>query len=259
MPDNANISVSDRAANRIREIMAREAGPGALRISVAGGGCSGFRYDFEVVAAHERGRSRHREGRRARGHRSGLRALYGGLGDRLCGRSHRRLVQNPQPQRNRVLRLRHVLLALSAAGVLKIATWNVNSIKQREAAAAAWLKQAAPDMLCLQELKCQTEAFPRGTFEDLGYNCAVLGQKSFNGVAILSKYPIDETITRAARRRRGRAGPLYRGGDLAPRRQGNPRRLHLCAERQPRAIAQARLQARLAGAAQGARANSARL
>ena len=79
--------------------------------------------------------------------------------------------------------------------MLKIATWNVNSIKQREAAAAAWLKQAAPDVLCLQELKCQTEGFPRGTFEDLGYNCAVLGQKSFNGVAILSKHPIDETIT----------------------------------------------------------------
>jgi iron-sulfur cluster assembly accessory protein len=50
MPDNANISVSDRAANRIREIMAQEAGQGALRISVAGGGCSGFRYDFEIVA-----------------------------------------------------------------------------------------------------------------------------------------------------------------------------------------------------------------
>jgi len=79
--------------------------------------------------------------------------------------------------------------------VLKIATWNVNSIKQREAACAAWLKQAAPDVLCLQELKCLTEGFPRSTFEDLGYNCAVLGQKSFNGVAILSKYPIDETIT----------------------------------------------------------------
>jgi exodeoxyribonuclease III len=79
--------------------------------------------------------------------------------------------------------------------LLKIATWNVNSIKQREAACAAWLKQAAPDVLCLQELKCQTEGFPRGTFEDLGYNCVVLGQKSFNGVAILSKHPIDETIT----------------------------------------------------------------
>jgi exodeoxyribonuclease-3 len=79
--------------------------------------------------------------------------------------------------------------------MLTVATWNVNSVKQREAACAAWLKQAAPDVLCLQELKCQTGGFPRGTFEDLGYNCAVLGQKSFNGVAILSKHPIGETVT----------------------------------------------------------------
>lgn len=50
MPDNANISVSDRAANRIREIVAEGAGRNALRVSVAGGGCSGFRYDFEIVA-----------------------------------------------------------------------------------------------------------------------------------------------------------------------------------------------------------------
>lgn len=78
--------------------------------------------------------------------------------------------------------------------MLTVATWNVNSIKQREAACAEWLRQAQPDILCLQELKCTTEAFPRGVFEDLGYNCAVKGQKSFNGVAILSKFPIDETI-----------------------------------------------------------------
>ena len=61
-------------------------------------------------------------------------------------------------------------------------------------ACAQWLKRAAPGILCLQELKCTTDGFPRGTFEELGYNCAVLGQKSFNGVAILSKFPIDETI-----------------------------------------------------------------
>ena len=79
--------------------------------------------------------------------------------------------------------------------MLEIASWNVNSIKQREAACAAWLKLAAPDVLCLQELKCLTEGFPRAAFEDLGYNCAALGQKSFNGVAILSKFPIDETVT----------------------------------------------------------------
>lgn len=51
MPNDANISVSERAANRIREIMGQEAGQNALRVSVLGGGCSGFRYDFEIVAA----------------------------------------------------------------------------------------------------------------------------------------------------------------------------------------------------------------
>jgi iron-sulfur cluster assembly accessory protein len=50
MSTHVNISVSDRAANRIREIMSREAGQKALRVSVLGGGCSGFRYDFEIVA-----------------------------------------------------------------------------------------------------------------------------------------------------------------------------------------------------------------
>ncbi len=78
--------------------------------------------------------------------------------------------------------------------MLTIATWNVNSIKQREIACVLWLRRAAPGVLCLQELKCTAEGFPRGTFEDLGYNCAFQGQKSFNGVAILSKFPIDETI-----------------------------------------------------------------
>ena len=78
--------------------------------------------------------------------------------------------------------------------VITVATWNVNSIKQREMACAQWLRRAAPDILCLQELKCTNEGFPRSAFEELGYNCAVLGQKSFNGVAILSKFPIDETV-----------------------------------------------------------------
>ncbi len=78
--------------------------------------------------------------------------------------------------------------------MVTVATWNVNSIRQREAACADWLRRVAPDVLCLQELKCESKGFPRVTFEDLGYNCAVVGQKSFNGVAILSRFPIDETI-----------------------------------------------------------------
>jgi exodeoxyribonuclease-3 len=75
---------------------------------------------------------------------------------------------------------------------MRIATWNVNSIKQRVDNAVAWLNERQPDIACLQETKCIDDAFPRDAFEALGYNVAVHGQKTFNGVAILSKLPFDE-------------------------------------------------------------------
>ena len=75
---------------------------------------------------------------------------------------------------------------------MRIATWNVNSIRQRLENLIAWLKERDPDIVCLQEIKCQDEAFPRETLEALGYNVAVHGQKTFNGVALLSKLPFDE-------------------------------------------------------------------
>ncbi|MBS0533422.1 MAG: exodeoxyribonuclease III [Proteobacteria bacterium] len=75
---------------------------------------------------------------------------------------------------------------------MRIATWNVNSIRQRLDSLQAWLKERAPDIVCLQEIKCQDDAFPRETFEAMGYNVAVHGQKTFNGVALLSKLPFDE-------------------------------------------------------------------
>src|SRR5262249_43278239 len=77
---------------------------------------------------------------------------------------------------------------------MRIATWNVNSINQRAANLAEWLKTRAPDVVCLQEIKCQTEAFPSEVFEALGYNVAVHGQKAFNGVAILSKFPLEDVV-----------------------------------------------------------------
>jgi len=77
---------------------------------------------------------------------------------------------------------------------MRIATWNVNSIKQRLEHLLAWLKEAEPDVVCLQELKCQDEAFPALEIESLGYNVAVHGQKSFNGVALLSRKPFDEVM-----------------------------------------------------------------
>lgn len=75
---------------------------------------------------------------------------------------------------------------------MRIATWNVNSVKQRTDNLVAWLTERQPDIVCLQEIKCVDEAFPREPFEALGYNIEIHGQKSFNGVALLSKLPFDE-------------------------------------------------------------------
>jgi exodeoxyribonuclease-3 len=75
--------------------------------------------------------------------------------------------------------------------VLRIATWNVNSVRQRLGHLLAYLKETSPDALCLQEIKCQDEAFPRAEIEELGYNVATHGQKGFNGVAILAKRPFE--------------------------------------------------------------------
>jgi exodeoxyribonuclease III len=75
---------------------------------------------------------------------------------------------------------------------MKIATWNINGVRARIEGATAWLKDAAPDVLCFQEIKSEDASFPREAFEDLGYNVATHGQKGFNGVAILSKLPFDE-------------------------------------------------------------------
>src|ERR1700735_5779652 len=79
---------------------------------------------------------------------------------------------------------------------MKIATWNVNSIKVRLEAAVAWLKLAKPDVVALQEIKCLDENFPTAAFEELGYNCAVHGQKAYNGVAILSRRPLEDVTQR---------------------------------------------------------------
>jgi len=79
---------------------------------------------------------------------------------------------------------------------MQIATWNINGVKARLANLLRWLKETAPDVCCLQEIKCEDEAFPGEALEELGYNVAVHGQKGFNGVAILSKRPFDEVVVR---------------------------------------------------------------
>jgi exodeoxyribonuclease III len=79
---------------------------------------------------------------------------------------------------------------------MRIATWNVNSIKQRIENLTAWLKERSPDIVCLQETKTVDDAFPRLEIEALGYNIAIHGQKTFNGVAILSRFKFDEVTPR---------------------------------------------------------------
>ncbi len=73
-----------------------------------------------------------------------------------------------------------------------VASWNVNSIQSRHQRAIEFLRRHSPDFLCLQELKCMDEKFPLEPFREMGYHASVFGQKTYNGVAILSKNePID--------------------------------------------------------------------
>jgi exodeoxyribonuclease III len=78
---------------------------------------------------------------------------------------------------------------------MRIATWNVNSVRQRIENLMSWLKECSPDIVCLQEIKCTDDAFPRLEIESLGYNVVTHGQKTFNGVALLSKLPFEETAS----------------------------------------------------------------
>jgi exodeoxyribonuclease-3 len=77
---------------------------------------------------------------------------------------------------------------------MRIATWNVNSVRQRTEHLLAYLREVEPDVLCLQELKCVDEAFPRLEIEAAGYNVYTHGQKTYNGVAILSRAPAEITV-----------------------------------------------------------------
>lgn len=77
---------------------------------------------------------------------------------------------------------------------MRIATWNVNSVRARLPRVVDWLRKARPDVVCLQETKCVDEQFPREELEAEGYQCSVHGQKTYNGVAILSRDTPDEVV-----------------------------------------------------------------
>lgn len=92
---------------------------------------------------------------------------------------------------------------------MRVASWNVNSIRAREEHVRAWLEREKPDVLFLQEIKCEEPAFPRLGFEALGYRAEVVGQKSYNGVAALARVPFQVTA---------RALPGLSGEDAAQAR-----------------------------------------
>lgn len=75
---------------------------------------------------------------------------------------------------------------------MRIATWNVNSVNARLERVLSWFEAEAPDVAVLQEIKCVDEKFPAEDFERLGYNVVVHGQKTYNGVALLSKFPVED-------------------------------------------------------------------
>jgi len=75
---------------------------------------------------------------------------------------------------------------------MKITTWNINGVRARIEGALSYVKEAQPDVLCLQEIKTVDEGFPAEAFADLGYSAAVHGQKGFNGVAILSRHALED-------------------------------------------------------------------
>ncbi|MFY9288275.1 MAG: exodeoxyribonuclease III [Alphaproteobacteria bacterium] len=77
---------------------------------------------------------------------------------------------------------------------MRIATWNVNSVKARLPNVLEWLNEQKPDVVLLQEIKCETQNFPKLEIEAAGYKSHALGQKSYNGVAILSRHPIEDVL-----------------------------------------------------------------
>ena len=77
---------------------------------------------------------------------------------------------------------------------MKIVTFNINGIKARLHSLSDWIKQSQPDVVLLQEIKSIDDNFPQEHFENMGYQVVTHGQKSFNGVAILSKFPVEDVV-----------------------------------------------------------------
>src|SRR5258708_1349104 len=120
-----------------------------------------------------------------KGRDDGFRPLDGDFCALFLDGYHRLAAHGMPAKRKCVVTIRVILM--------RIATWNVNSVRQRIEHLVSWLRDCSPDIVCLQEIKCVDDAFPRLEIEALGYNVVTHGQKTFNGVALLSKLPFEET------------------------------------------------------------------
>src|SRR5690606_38464525 len=85
-------------------------------------------------------------------------------------------------------------LRTSPTRLMRIATWNVNSVRARLDRLVPWLQEHRPDVVCLQETKVADELFPYEFLEDCGYNVTVYGQKTYNGVAVLARHGIEAVV-----------------------------------------------------------------
>ena len=130
-------------------------------------------------------------------------------------------------------------LSRRSTGTMKIATWNVNSVRARLERLLAWLQKAQPDIVCLQELKTRDDAFPYDEIQEAGYHADVFGQKTFNGVGILSRIEPQNVHCGHGRRHRRPAGPVPGG----PGRR-NPRHQRVHSQRPGRRLGALCLQAR---------------
>jgi exodeoxyribonuclease-3 len=103
---------------------------------------------------------------------------------------------------------------------MKVASWNVNSIRVRIEHVTDWLRAAQPDVLALQELKATAEQVPVDVLEACGYSATVAGQKGFNGVALLSRYPLHDVITELPGNERDEAARYIEAWVDAPEGRG---------------------------------------
>jgi exodeoxyribonuclease III len=109
---------------------------------------------------------------------------------------------------------------------MKIVSWNINSLRKRQDRLLAWLAETQPDVVCLQETKCTDEQFPELAVRAAGYRSAFHGQKSYNGVAILSRSALQDVRASLCDEEEGSAGARHRGD-----RGLDPDLFHLRAER----------------------------